>query len=375
MRQAFLLPTTMRSILLTGALACAAACAHATEAAAADGWTVYSDMSLWQASDAVPISQLDETWTAYSPRAGRNTALMRNRVAAGVGKDRWRLGLELRQDAILATDRASLDAYYLYQQKRKPTPPASFALQARYFSWQAQGLRLGYTFDGPRIGGRTGSIALSGAVYGKQRLRERSVQGTLTYPQADTFGFAATHTDANSGMTYPFMGDAPSASGAGLSLAATLPLLDAWTLRVQADDLASRLRWKNLPLNTESLASNVTSYDANGYVNYAPLLSGRKQQVDRSFRIPRYTAAALDYRNGDWGAGVQVARYAGETIPTLSLSRRFGWLTLLGNVETRFDSAGIGIEAGNLRLVLQSDARKLEEAKARSLQLHYHVVF
>jgi hypothetical protein len=176
-------------------------------------------------------------------------------------------------------------------------------------------------------------------------------------------------------MTYPFMGDAPSASGAGLSLAATLPLSDAWTLRLRADDLASRLRWKNLPLHTETLSSDVTSYAENGYVNFEPMLSGRKRQVERDFRIPRYTAAALDYRNGDWGAGVQVARYAGETIPTFSLSRRVGWLTLRANVETRFDSAGIGLEAGNFSLMLQSDALKLDEAKTRSLQLHYHVDF
>jgi hypothetical protein len=365
----------MRSILLTGALACGAACAQPPAPPPAAGWTVYSDMSLWQASDAVPVSQVDEAWTAYSPRSGRNTFLMRNRVAAGVEKNRWRLGVELRQDGWLATDRETLDAFTMYQEKRKPAPPASFALQARYFSWRAQGLRLGYSFDGPRIVGRPASIELSAAVYGRQRLRERSIQGTLSYPQAETYAFAASHIDADSRMRYPFMGEAPRASGAGLSLAATLPLAEAWTLRVQADDLASRLRWKNLPLNTESLSSDVTSYDANGYVNYQPLLSGRKQQVDRNFKIPRYTAAALEYRYQDWGAGVQVARYAGETIPTLSVSRRFGWLTLRGNVETRFDSAGVGFEAGNFRLLLQSDSFRLDEARARSLQLHYHVVF
>jgi hypothetical protein len=365
----------MRSILLTGALACGAACAQTTAAPAADGWTLYSDLSAWQASDAVPISQLDGQWTAYSPRAGRNTFLMRSRAAAGVEKNHWRLGLELRQDASLSTDRESLDTLYMFQQKRKPAPPASLALQGQYFSWQALGLRAGYTFDGPRIGGRPSSIEVAGAVYGRQRLRERSVSGTLRYPQAEIYGFAATHVDANSRMTYPFMGDAPSASGAGLSLAATLPLADAWTLRLQADDLASRLRWKNLPVNTETLSSDVTSYDKKGYVNYRPLLSGRKRQVDRNFRIPRYTAAALDYRSGNWGAGVQVARYAGETIPTFSLSRQFGWLTLRANVETRFDSAGVGVEAGNFTLMLQSDAFKLDEAKTRSLQLHYHVDF
>lgn len=365
----------MRSILWTGALACGAACAHPTAAPAADGWRVYSDISVWQASDAVPISQLDDTWTAYAPRAGRNTALMRNRVAAGVEKNRWRLGLELRQDAWLSTDRASLDAVYMYQQKRKPAPPASFALRAQYFSWRAQGLRIGHSVDGPRIRGRASSFELSGAVYGKQLLRERSIRATLTYPQADRHGVVATHIDANSRMRYPFMGETPSATGAGLSLAATVPLLDAWTLRLQADDLASRLRWKHLPVNAESLDSDASSYDAHGHVNYQPLLSGRKRQVERSVRIPRHSSAALDYRYQDWGAGVQVARYAGETIPTLSLSHRFGWLTLQGNVETRFDSAGIGLEAGNFRVMLQSDTFKLDEAKSRSLQLHYHVVF
>lgn len=365
----------MRTILLSGALACGAACAQTTATPAADGWTLYSDVSVWQASDAVPIDQIDGTWTDYAPRAGRNTALMRNRAAAGVEKNGWRLGLELRQDAYLKTDRASLDAFYMYQQGRKPAPPASLALQARYFNWQAQGLRIGYRVDGPRIAGRTASIDVSGAVYGKQRLRERSVRGTVNYPQADSYGFSASHVDTDSRMTYPFMGAAPDASGAGLSLAATLPLAAAWTLRMQADDIASRLRWKNLPVNTETLSSNVGAYDANGYINYQPLLSGQKRQVERDIRIPRYTALALDYRDEVWGAGLQVARYAGTTIPTLSVSRRFGWLTLHGNVETRFDSAGIGVEAGNFRVMLQSDARKLDEAKARSLQLHYHLVF
>jgi hypothetical protein len=365
----------MRSLLLTGALACTAACAQNVPVPAAHGWIVYADTAAWQASDVVPVGQIDDDWSGYSPRDGRNTVLLRSRVAAGVRKDRWRLGLEARQDAYLTTDRATLDAYHMYQQKRKPAPPAGFALQARYLSWQAQGVRAGYLFDAPGIGGRTGTVEVSGAVYGRQRLRERSVHGTLSYPAANTYGFAASHIDANSRMTYPFMGGAPSASGAGLSLAAAVPLADAWMLRVQADDLASRLRWKNLPVNTESLGSDSAFVDVNGHVAYRPLLSGRKRQVERSFRIPRYTAAALDYRYQDWGAGVHLARYAGETIPTLSLSRRFGWLTLRGTVETRFDSAGIGVEAGNFRMLLQSDSIRPGHAKTIAFEMHYHLTF
>lgn len=333
-------------------------------------------MSAWQASDAVPISQLgEEEWAGYSPKSGRNAALMRHRAAIGAEKDRWRIGVELRQEAWLSTDRATLDAVFLYQHKQKPMPPASYVLQGRYFSWLAQGLRIGRTLDGPTVAGRAATIELSGAIYGKQRLRERSVSGSLTYPQAETYAFAATHADANSRMTYPFMGEAPSATGAGLSVAVTVPLADEWTLRVQADDIASRLHWKNMPVNTESMSSNVTSYDEKGYVNYRPLLSGRKRQLVQTFVIPRYTAAAFDYRRGNWGAALQVARYAGQTIPTLSLSHRFGWVTLRGNVETRFHTAGIGVDAGNFRILLQSDSLDLDQATARSLQLHYHLSF
>jgi hypothetical protein len=368
----------MRSILLTGVLACGAACAQTTGApgAAGDGpgWTVYSDISVWQASDAVPLSQVEDDWTGYSPRSGRNTFLMRNRVAAGVEKNRWRLGLEMRQDAYITTDRETLDAYYLVQQQQKPALGAGYRLQGHYFSWRAHGLRIGHTLDGPRIAGRTSTIELSGAVYGKQRLRERSVNGTLTYPQADTYVLNASHVDTNSRMTNRFMGEAPSASGASLSVAVTVPLADAWTLRVQADDIASRLRWKNLPVYAESQSLSARS-DANGDFRFQRDLNGQNRQVERSFKIPRYTAAALDYRYENWGAAVHVARYAGETIPTLSLSHRFGWLTLRGNVETRFDTAGIGLEAGNFRFLLQSDDLDLNEAKARSLQLHYHRSF
>lgn len=366
---------TMRTILLTGALACGSACAQTAGAAAGDGWTLYSDAAAWLANDAVPVRELAHTWTAYTPRAGRNTALVRASAAAGVEKHGWRIGLELRQDAYLTTDRETLDAYRMVQQGGKLAPPASLRLQGHYFSWRGQGLRLGHTFGGPVIAGRAATIGLSAAVYGKQRLRDRSAGGTLSYLRTGTYDVVASHVDADSRMRYRFMGEAPRAQGVALSLAASVPLAAAWTLRVQADDLASRLRWKSLPVNTESLDSEVKSYDEQGYVSYRPLLSGSKRQLDRSFRIPRYTAAALDYRYQDWGASVQMARYAGETIPTLSLSRRFGGLTLRGNVETRFNSAGVGLEAGNFRFLLQSDTFRLNRAKAGSVQLHYQLVF
>ena len=50
-------------------------------------------------------------------------------------------------------------------------------------------------------------------------------------------------------------------------------------------------------------------------------------------------------------------------------------LVVEASAAPRFDSARIGLEAGNFRFMLQSDTFRLDEAKTRSLQLHYDVVF
>ena len=365
----------MRSILLTSVLACGAASAQTSPDPGADRWTVYADIAAWQASDAAPISQLTGDWHAYAPRKGRNTFLMRSKAAVGFEKNGWRIGLELRQDALATTDRASLDVYQLFQQDREPVAPARFTLQGRYFSWLARGLRVSYRFDGLRIAGRPVSMELGAAVYGKQRLRERSIEGTLSFPETGAYAAVAVHRDADNRMVYPFMGNAPGASGAGLSLAATLPLGQAWSLGVRADDFASRLRWTDLPVSTDSLDTDAATFDQNGHVSYRPMLSGRKRQQDLTFRIPRYTSVALDYHYRDWRAGIQVARYAGETIPAFSLSRRLGRLTLHADIETRFDSAGFGLDAGNLRMMLRSDSFRMDRAKTRALTLQYRHAF
>ncbi|MBK4737871.1 hypothetical protein [Noviherbaspirillum pedocola] len=372
----------MRILFLSCLLASVTAAAQTTESGPvstkvpASGWAAYADADCWRAYDAFPFSQLEGDWSKnYSPRNGRNTFFQRDHAAFGVAKDGWRLGWEFRQDAILQADRATLDAVRLYRERQRPTGPVTVPLQADYTALQAQGIRVGREFMGPTIAGRPSRIDISGAFYTGQKYREVNVSGSVSYSQADTYSFNASHHDADTGATFPFMNGDTNAKGASLSIGATLPLTQRLTLQVQADDIYSGLRWTKLPVTDETANSNVTSYDSNGYVNYRPLLSGKNQQVDRDISFPRYTAATLSYDLDKWGMSAQVARYADVYIPTFSVSRRFGATTVKLNAETRFNAIGIGVDSGYFHFLAQTDTLNLSKSKSQRISLSFALPF
>lgn len=374
----------MKKLFTTGILVCIQATAHAADIGdgagnvPASGWAVYTDIDFWRAYDAFPVSQFDRDWSGYSPRQGRNTFFQRDHAIIGVARNGWRIGWEFRQDAVLHADRATLDAVHLYRNRAHPDQPASFAVQADYAAMQSAGLRVGRAFAGPTLAGRPVRIDISGAVYTGQKYRAVGASGLVTYAPANTYGFDVAHHDANTQATFPFMDmdrGGIHAKGASLSIGAAVPLAARWTVQIQADDLLSHMRWKGLPVTDESIGSNVTSYDDNGYLNYRPLLSGRNRQVDRTVSIPRRTEATLAYDDGQWELAAQLTHYAGINIPTLSVAHHFAALTLRANVETRFDTVGIGLDSGFFHVLVQADRLNLGKSKAQRTYLYYALPF
>lgn len=339
-------------------------------------WTPYLEIDLWRASDAVAISEFESDWgRGFSPRSGRNVALMRNRAAVGVESSQWRFGYEVRQEASLVTDRETLEMVRLYKQRQDPDSPQTFNARVRYKNWFARGLRAGRNFDGPTIAGRPVRTLVSAAWYSEGRYRQNDASGSVRYLGGGDYAFNATELDIDSRARLPFLNETPDASGVTVSVAAEIPLSSALTLNVRIDDLWSRMRWRNLPVTRQTINSNVTETDSEGYVNYRPLLSGRNQQVDKTLEIPRYAFAELSYENGDWRYGAQLQHFASVTIPTFSASRRFGWGTVTTRLETRFRTIGLGYALGNFRVLVQTDAIDQDKANAQAIQLSYSRAF
>jgi hypothetical protein len=379
MRTCFIAGLLSLAALCQQSLAAPAAAANASDTSMFSGWAPYVDIDLWRVSDAVPISEFESDWTnGFSPKSGRNVVLMRNRAAVGMENDRWRMGYEARQGAWLDTNRGTLEMFRLYKQRQDPDGPTVFPADAHYKNWSAQGVRVGRRFDGFAIAGRMPRLFVSVAYYTNQRYRNDEIDGSVRYEGGGEYGFDVTRTDADYRAKLPFLDATPSAKGMSLSVAADVPLSDALSLNVKIDDLWSRMRWQNLPATYETISSNVTETDSQGYLNYRPLLSGRNEQANRSIVLTRYGAALLSYRPHawqGWNVAAQVERYAGVTIPTAIAAREFGWGTISARVETRFHTLGFGVDYGNFHLLLQTDTLKQSEAKAQALQMRYARAF
>ena len=356
-------------------LACALY-AMAGAAAAADSslpdWHPYVQARAWAAYDAIPIGELDGDWgRGFDPRKGRNVLLQRHRVEAGVESGAWRLGWEARQEATLASDRQTLVFVRDYKQRFRPPADTSYALAARLERWSAQGLRLGRWFGD--ADGAMPRVQLSGAFYSRASLRDTDVAGKVSYQVPDHYDFNVRRIEANSAERYPFMQDTPGGAGASMSLALAWRPAPALTVAANIDDLLSVMRFKNLPIKEDRIDSRVSTVDADGYINYQPLLSGMNRQATIRRRLGRSGAASLSYDARSVIVTAGLERLAGITIPSLALGHSFSWGTLSSRVETRFDSIGIGIQTARVTIAVQSDSARLGRARSlgASLGLRY----
>jgi hypothetical protein len=363
----FFIAAPIRSLLLAGALCCLSPWAAAAEAPSA--WHPFVKARAWAAYDAFAIADLDGDWSrGFSPRSDRNVMLHRNRAEIGVERGAWRMGWEFREDATVVTDRQTLEFIRRYKQRTKTATATTDELGAQFNTWSAQGPRLGRWFGAPANGWMP-RVHLSGAIYTKATLREGDASGTVHYAPPDQYGFNVRRTDANSSYRYPFMQQEPGASGASISLAMAWRLAQAIAIDAHIDDLWSAMRWRNLPVKEDRIDSRVTEYDAQGYVNYRPLLTGTNRQAARNGALARSGAAAVTVDFGPVSVATGVERLAGVTIPTLALARQFGWGKLSTRVETRFRTIELGIDTRHFHLALQTDKLRLGQAKALGVSM------
>lgn len=342
-------------------------CALAGAAMADDApppWRPYAQVRAWAAYDAVQIGDLDGDWADFSPRAGRNVMLQRHRAEIGVERGDWRLGWEYRQEATLAGDRRTLEFVQRYKQRAAPPGAASYVLAARLERWSAQGPRLGRWF-GPAEGGWLPRLQVSGALYTRAALRDTEVAGTVDYTPADQYAFNAGRTELNSSDRFPFMRAEPGGAGASISVAMAWRLSPALTADANIDDLWSAMRFRNLPIKEERINSQVGSYDADGYINYGPRLTGSNRQATIRRALGRTGAANLHYDTGPLLLSAGIERLAGISIPSLAVAHQFSWGRLSTRIESRFKTIGFGIDTEHLNVALQADT--LQPGRARAL--------
>ncbi|MDP1979361.1 hypothetical protein [Undibacterium sp.] len=331
-----------------------------------EGWQVFSNLDLWEASDFMPTRKIEGDWnTDFSPKDGPNVSLRRLRAELGVGYKEWRLNLEARQEGMLKASACTLAFVKAYKQAGLPQQAVNYQLDAQLESWSGFGLRAGRWFA---FGGEYQPRFFASAVYYmKPQYRSTQATGAASYVDNQHYNFSATELDVNSRYQYLFQQFEPEARGYSSSLAMDWQINPAWRVQYQLEDAFNRFVWQNLPELQQSLSSAVVQYDSKGYLNYHPLLQGVNRQRTRSVSVPQTHTARIAYQNQQWEFAAQVRHFYGVNLPVLSVANHSAYGRFDASFDTRYKSVGIGWSNQFVGMHLQTDNLNLSRAKVLGL--------
>lgn len=342
----------------------------------ANGWRLRAEAADFTAADAVPARDFSGDWADYHPRDGRNSALQSSRAELVASRQGWELAATARSDIVIQGSRGAFDVVHAYKQRATPADGSSYAADAQEQGVVWAGLRGARSWAvGPAPGpGATPALQLTAAVtlLSVRRVQLADVQGAVTYSDAAGYGFDARTQRSDSFKQFGGYGEVHS-TGRGFTTDVGLLWQPSAALFVNlsAADVASRLRVQNLTTEATTLSSATRSTDAQGYLNYKPLATGRYSAGDGRLQLARKWSASAGWRldglNGGtsegtapaWldGAvlGVRWEHIAGLNLPALWVTWPLapGWALQL-DAESHFRSMGVGLVSPMASLLLRS---------------------
>lgn len=326
----------------------------------APDWTLQGSAGDFEAVDATPVRDLSGSWDRYTPRGGRNAALQSARIELKAERSGWEIASVLRSDLLISGPRSSFDLVHAFKQRLTPPGGSQFELDVADAGAVWAGLRGAHTWTlGPASGD---GLRLSAAftLLSARRVQQVDVNGRVQYDAIDGYTIQAQALRQDSHQQFGGYGH-KDATGGGYSADLGLlwqPSADTF-VNVSAVDLFSRLKVNGVSTQQLTADSSTASLDANGYVNYAPLVTGRNESASVNMKLLRKWSASFGHRwswaDGEASAGGRWERIGRVDLPAVwaDLPLWPGWQLQLDG-ELRFRTLGIGLRTGSGSLMLRT---------------------
>jgi hypothetical protein len=284
--------------------------------------------------DALRLDDLDrdDLWSRLQPRRGRNLGYVRNEVRATlITAEPWRWSLLARQRALAVVSQGALELARTVQTGAQPPDDTRWQVQVDYLGFAGAGgevARLWSLGSGWQLELGLQALMLT-------RLHERRGSGQASYDSLNQqYGVDLDSLETKKGLRYPFQ-RAYDSHGEGLLSRGSL----AW--RGESFDLGWRwadagvLTWQGLPQQALRLNSDIRGVDSNGFVVYAPLITGQNSQSRFVRRLRPFQSLDIAWRepgSGRWKLGLDVWPGYGRSLPSLAWqsSRSGDWRMGLG---------------------------------------------
>jgi hypothetical protein len=251
-------------------------------------WTLSATASEASIGQGLPVLALDrDDWPSYRSKESSHPRAWRSLQAelSATHPSGWRIGALARAEAWLQASPDAVTVAALEALDARPQIASRYDLNARSQSWQGQGIRAGTPWlklDAAQRWHWQADVQLLRL----KRLRTVELSGNLSYQSNDVYDFDLRSQRSNPRITGPFLPlSGGSGLGASLSVAVQGEPAAGWHVQLRADDLLSRLDWRDLATDSATLNSQVTSRAPDGSLDYAPLIQGQKSLMHIKRRI------------------------------------------------------------------------------------------
>lgn len=313
-------------------------------AVAAERPVVYFEATSFAHAEPLAVTEFIDEWGG--PFHGGDAALTINRAELGVRYGSWRLSYIARYDYFIDSHPDTAEAYYLSENKLPFDAGRRYRAKINVNHIRAQGLKVSR-----RLMLRSDlSATLSVSYLAGRRLTQGKLSGHVTALSDKDFDF-----DVNVDYVYSKDHlfdrevDPPSGNGYSIDLDLHWQPADRFAVSLTANDLVSRIVWRDAPFTEAVATSDTKRFDDDGFVTVIPTLSGvesnedhvqvlwpvyRLSAVYRMMRNVRVVGEYLDTRvkkiprlgaaiSGRWG---ETSALWGTTTQALTLRYRHGFL-------------------------------------------------
>ena len=265
----------------------------------ANTWTIDAKVSDQMQGEGLPVVGLAEPdWYKYAthPRA---TSRADRRIQARLSAEHstgWRIALVGRAQATVAASEDAVSLAATLEAREFPAQDRAFSLRGESQSWRGRGIELGTPwmktgFDGLEWRTDVQWLQLSD-------WRTNDLRGVGSYAaDGQSYDFDLVASRHNLGIRGPFLG-LPGAAGVGASVSVSVQ--SQWTpnvqVRLRGQDLLSRLNWSRMTSEQLALNTQVQTLRPDGFLDYAPAVTGRQSLGKASGSMGRAWYAEVSWR-------------------------------------------------------------------------------
>jgi hypothetical protein len=339
------------------------------------GKTFKSDFRLFMANDPVSIDEfLHDFGGEYTPEGGENIALLDSRFDIGFVHDSYYLGYFYQYNLFVDTDKDFTDLFYAVKNKNDLEVGKEYALDLDILGIKQSGLLLSKSvklYEDKQYVVRFGGAGYLSYAYDMQ---DGSMHGRAKASDVKDYNLDVSSSYYfTKNYLYGLSVEAAHGLGYGFHLGFSVEDTNrALKFRVLANDLFSKVSWKDLPYSKISLKTANKSYDEQGYVKYAPTISGLEKYVDYTQDLePKYNLqASAKLKDTEFSAGVDLAY--GENFPYLKINQKLSSTdTIEAMYESRFGSFGVGYGYKNFKLSIMANEFSDNSSFGLSSSFHY----